>query len=262
MSIRSQYMLWFGLVILSLAALVLIDIIRLDSANEALKNIVNDKLQQMRLAREIDSNINNAAIAMAVVLYADKQDQINQEAGRINGANKTIREDMDKLVPLIRSEEGNAIFKGMIDAQARYQPGQEQFLKLASEGKRKDAAALFNGMLPLQQNYMDAAEKLTQFHDELLHKAGSDAIWHHQNTDSLFVILYGMVVTLAGITAFWISRNNAKLAGNTANLGGMHISENDRVVLIPDRRTPAQQATAHGAQQNSRRKVENPEAAR
>jgi len=242
--------LWSGMLLVLLAAITIAGISQVASLNQKARDMVKEKYPQRMLANEITGNLNILVRSMHMALLADKQEMIDKEISRINGAHKAVREDLDKLGTLIQSEKGRDIFKGMLEAQAKYLPGQEAFLKLLGNGKQKEAIALLESIRPQQQAYIDAAGSLLKFQGELIVTAADESTGQYKNVRTVMFILCGIVLALIGITSLWILRGHFRPSGKTLNPAGVAgFMESWEVALQPDTPEPVRREAAREPQQ-------------
>jgi len=242
--------LWSGMLLVLLAAITIAGISQFASLDQKARDMVKEKYTQRMLANEITGNLNILVRSTHRALLAGKQEMIDKEISRINGAHKAAREDLEKLGTYIQSENGRDIFKGMLEAQASYLPGQEAFLKLLSNGKQKEAIALLESIRPQQQAYIDAAGSLLKFQGELIVTSADELTGQYKNVRAVMLILCGIVLTLIVIISYWILRGTAKETGKELNLvGSTGIMESGKEALLPDTPVPARREAAREPQQ-------------
>src|SRR5574343_36297 len=157
MKVGTRLGLGYGGVIL---LLVIISGVSLNSMNSLLSGIddmVNDKFPKTVWANNVINNINVIARAMRNTLLVKDQDAINKELNRIKEARVSIKENLDKLDEKITSVDGKAKLKTVFDSRTAYINAQDQFIKLAGEGKQEEAATFLLGTVrKLQTSYIDA----------------------------------------------------------------------------------------------------------
>ena len=208
MRIGARLGMGFGLVVLLMAAIAFIGITRLASLNDGTDKMANDRYPKTVLANSILMNVNRIARSMRNVLLMDKPEEVKKELERIGESKTAIKEKLEKLEKSITSDKGKEMLKGVTEARGKYIGGQDQFMKLAAEGKKDEAKALLLGEIrPMQLAYFDALNKLIDYQGELMDKAAKEAADEYHAARTLMLALSGAAVLLAMGLAFWVTRS-------------------------------------------------------
>ncbi|MBF0565091.1 MAG: MCP four helix bundle domain-containing protein [Nitrospirae bacterium] len=196
----------FGIVILFLIIVSIVSITKLSQVNTIVSGIINEEYPKVALANDVASNVNVIARAMRNTLLMDKKEDVQKEIDRVGEARKKILDDLDKLNALVRSDTGKALYKSIIDARAAYVVAQDEFLKLAADGKQAEAKEfLLNKVRGLQAQYLTAIGELVKHQNEHMEKAGAEAARTYAETRTIIVILSIIAIVLAVVIAFWIT---------------------------------------------------------
>jgi len=211
MKIGMRLGLGFGLVLVLLSAIAFIGITRLADLNGKIENIINDKYPMTVDANGIRNKVNLVARAARDILMEKDADKVEKQLGRIMDADKSIKEDMEKLSQTIKSEKGKELLKGISDARASYIAGQDKFLEYVKEGKRDLATNLILGdMSKLQATYFDAVENLIEYQGKLMDEGGKQATEAYDAARTIMLAL-GIVAALLGAAiALWVTRSITK----------------------------------------------------
>jgi methyl-accepting chemotaxis protein len=208
MKIGTRLGLGFGLVLVLLGLIAFIGLSRLGGLNEEIGNMVNDKYPKTVLANDIIENINQIARSMRNTLIMDKPEQIAKELDRIQESRKTIKDRLEKLDGMIKSDKGRDLLKAVTEARATYVASQDKFLKLVADGKQAEAKVeLLTDAREKQLAYFKAVNDLLAYQGQLMEAAGKEAIESYQNARSLMLMLSAMAAIVAAGVAFWVTRS-------------------------------------------------------
>ncbi|BCB28659.1 methyl-accepting chemotaxis protein [Sulfurimicrobium lacus] len=208
MKIGVRLGLGFGVVVMLMAAIAFIGITRLSSMNDGMDKMANDRYPKTVMANNLLMNINRIARSMRNVLLLDKPEEVKKELERIDESRKNIKENLEKLDKSITSDKGKEMLKSVTEARAKYIGGQDQFMKLAAEGKRDEAKILLLGEIrPAQLAYFETVNKLIDYQGELMDKAAKQAAEDYQAARTLMLMLSGVAVLLAMGVAYGVTRS-------------------------------------------------------
>ncbi|MHB9100965.1 MAG: methyl-accepting chemotaxis protein [Sulfuricella sp.] len=208
MKIGMRLGLGFGLVVILMTVIAFIGISHLSGLNDNMDKLVNDRYPKTVVANDVLKQLNRIARSMRNTLLMTNPDEIKKELGRIDESRKAITENLEKLDKSIASEKGKAMLKGVTDARSKYVPAQDNFLKLASAGKRDEATALLLGEIrPAQLAYFDALNKLIEYQGQLMEETGKKAAADYQTARNLMVALAIAAALLGAGIAFWVTRS-------------------------------------------------------
>jgi methyl-accepting chemotaxis protein len=200
--------LGFGLVLLLLGVIAFIGISRLGGLNEEIGDMVNDKYPKTVLANDVIDNINVIARSMRNTLIMDKPEQIAKELDRIQEARKTIKERLEKLDGVVKSDKGKELLKAVTDARDDYVASQDSFLKLIADAKQGEAKVLLlTETRDKQLAYFNAVNALLAYQGELMEAAGKEAAENYQNARNLMLLLSAIAAIVAAGVAFSVTRS-------------------------------------------------------
>ncbi len=201
----------FGVLILLILTLAFFSFRGMGQIDEKLENIVKDKFPKTVMANDLLDAANLAARAMRNMLILEKKEDIQKEAGRVEEARKRATEGIEKLQKVVASAKGKELFKGIVDSRAVYASRQAEVVKLAQEGKKKEAAELLiTKVRDAQSAYFESVQKIVAHQNEGMEKEGKAAADVYQSTKLLMFILLGISVLLGLGVALWITRSITK----------------------------------------------------
>ncbi len=214
LKVRTRLGLGFGGVLLLLAIISGISIYGMNNLLANIDNMVNDKFPKTVWANNVIDNINIIARSMRNTLIVKDKATIEKELGRIRDARKVIKENLDKLDQTISSVEGKAALSKVMEARTPYIAAQDQFIKLADEGKQQEAAEfLLTEVRKLQTTYLDSVTALIAFQTVLMEKSGVEAKQTVKQSVNLIALLAVISVIIGSMAGYLITRGLMKQLG-------------------------------------------------
>ncbi len=207
MKVRTRLSLGFGGVLLLLAIIAGLSIYRMNGLLLSIDDMVNGKFPQTVWANNVIDNINVIARAMRNTLIVKDKEIIEKELGRIQEARKTITENLNKLDATVKTAKGRDLLQAILEARRPYLAAQDQFIKLASEGKQEEGGMfLVTQVRKLQTAYFDAVTKLIEYQTQLMEKTGAEAKQTVTNSGNIIKALALISLFIGCIAAYLITR--------------------------------------------------------
>jgi methyl-accepting chemotaxis protein len=215
LKVSSRLALGFGIVSLLLAAVVLLGIRSLANVSDNVGHLVDDRYPKVALSYELIGDIHEISIAMGTILATDDAGATRHELARIDSQRNDVVSHIGQLQKRIDSAQGRQLLGAIVDARQKYLGAEEQFVRLAAEGRRDDARTLLVTQLqPLQAACIKGIEKLIDYQASLMDASGKDAAAEYLSVRNELLGL-GVAAVLLGIAiAVWIT------LGLTRTLGG------------------------------------------
>ncbi|AMK77143.1 MULTISPECIES: methyl-accepting chemotaxis protein [Methylomonas] len=214
MKVRTRLGLGFGGVLLLLAMIAGTSINGLNRLLFSIDDMINDKFPKTVWADNVIGNINIIARSMRNTLLVKDQATIDKELSRIQDSRRAIKENLDKLDENIKSTEGKALLQKIMDARTPYIAAQDQFIKLAGEGKQAEAAEfLLSQVRKLQTNYIDTVNALIEYQSKLMEQSGAEAKETVNQSVKLITTLALISVAIGGIAGYLITKSLMKQLG-------------------------------------------------
>ena len=240
MKVGVRQAIGFGAVILLLVIVVMTSISSMKNIDQKLDLIINDRYPKTVLANQIVDNINVMARAMRNLLILKDAEQLAKERARIPAMRKANEEVIAKLEATLKSEKGRALLSALKESQVRYVEVQDQFLKIAEEGKRDEGGVfLIVNMRKQQTAYFNAAEGLIDFQGAQMREAGGDAT-ALVNASRNKAIMLGLAALLVSVgVGYWITRSLLKQLGGEPDYAAevaKRIAEGDYAVEVKTKR--------------------------
>ena len=166
----------FALLIGLLVVCVWFGIASLRLLNGGTAQIVHEDYPKAVLAYETLDVVNRSARAMRNMLLWDKPEEVEKERQTVLQNRQENSAHLDKLAVLIKSEQGQARLKTVLDARAVYGASQQSFMDLVAAGKKEEATAwLLTRIRKDQREYFDAVRALVRFQDARVLDSGAHA---------------------------------------------------------------------------------------
>ncbi|HEX8789156.1 MAG TPA: methyl-accepting chemotaxis protein, partial [Telluria sp.] len=166
------------------------------------------------ISYDMIGNIKEISISMRNIVMKTDAEATRHELAQIDGSRNDTIADLDKLRKLVKSGTGKELLENMIEQRQKYLGVEEQFLRLAADGKYDEARALLLGQIqPLQDAYIKAIDKLIAHQAESMDDTGKQAADAYASTRNQMMLL-GVLAVLLGVgTAAWITLSLTRTLG-------------------------------------------------
>ncbi|MBF0553315.1 MAG: MCP four helix bundle domain-containing protein [Nitrospirae bacterium] len=206
MKTGTRLALAFGIVVVLLLVVAIVGITKLEGLNNSINEVVKAEYPKVAGCSNINIDVLKIARSMRNMLIMDKKEDIQKELERIAEARKNITASLDTMAQLVKSDSGKAGLKAITDAGVLYAPGQEEFMKLAADGKQAEAREfLLTKLRSLQGSYIEAIQKLKQHQEEHMEKYGKQAEESYKSARTIIIALSIIAIVLAITIAMWIT---------------------------------------------------------
>ncbi|GGX98143.1 methyl-accepting chemotaxis protein [Massilia dura] len=206
--------LGFGVVSILLAAIVLLSIRSLASVNNNVDGMVNDRYPKVVISNTLIGSLHQIAIAMRNVVITEDAETTRRELALIDDGRTALRTNLENLKKRINTPTGQAILDEVMDQRQKYLGIQDQFIRLAGEGKRAEARVLLVTQIePVQKAYIDKLEKMIEFQDKLTTELGKTAAAEYTSARTQMIMLGALAVLLGICMAWWITFSLTRTLG-------------------------------------------------
>ena len=203
--------LGFSAVLLLLAFTAWLGVSNLKSINDGTNGIVSGSYPKVVLAYNMLGNVNANALSMRNMLVLNDAEAIDKELKLILGRKQNQEGNIAAFEKLIASEEEKNYFQAAKDARAKYGVAQKQFLKLASDGKKSEAATwLLVNLQSEQETWFNAMDALIRYQTKLVQVDGGKADTTYQGARGMLSIVASLSIVLTLVVAYWITRSITK----------------------------------------------------
>lgn len=201
MKIGTRLLVGFGVAVIIILLLNIISITNLDTLDNSVKDIVNDKFAKTVWANNIIDAINDNSRAIRNVFLLNDPTEQAKEMERLEIAKTLVNAMEDSLDRTIKSEDGKKLLADFKSVRRNeYFPAREKMLNYLNSGNREAALQmLFGEFRKAQKNYLAASDAIIDYQKKLLIEAGVDA-------DDTYNFVFYLTITLSLIAlAFVIS---------------------------------------------------------
>jgi len=214
LKVSARLALGFGVVSILLAAIVLLGIRSLGSVKANVDDLVNDRYPKVVISYDLIGNLHQIAISMRNAVLTENADAMRRELTTIDDERKELKASLDKLQKSTRSAAGKEMLDVVVEERSKYLSLQDQFMRLAGEGRRDEARTLLvNQIEPVQKSYIAALEKMIEFQDKLTTQSGQDVADEYVRARDQLMTLGTLAVLLGIGMAFWITFSLTRTLG-------------------------------------------------
>ncbi|MFT3736788.1 MAG: methyl-accepting chemotaxis protein [Rhodocyclaceae bacterium] len=232
MKIGVRLGLGFGLVLLLLVGITALGISRLSHLNEEINLIVKDRYVKVSLLTGVKDDVNDQVRALSNSLLHRSLEKSMKELEGIAAGTKSISERLEKVESMIASDRGRELFKSMQEARSNYVTLRNKVVDLIQAGKHDTAVdLLFSDVRGARVAYFEKLDALTDYQSELMTAAGESALKNYQEAHSTMLVLAGIAVLLACVTAFWVTRSITAPLSEAVNAAN-RLAEGDLTIRI------------------------------
>ncbi len=208
MKIGAKLGLGFGILLTTIAIVALLSISKLSGLNESINDISKDKFTKVVHVAEMVDLANENRSKMRNLLLNSDSAQNQKDMDQIVENGKKIDDIVVKLQESIKSDEGKALLKEVIDAQDAYRASGAKVKTLALQGNKAEAYALLvNETRAVQKRFMNSTDALKGYQIRLVNEASKQADADYASAKTMMTILT-VIAAIAGIMmAMFITRS-------------------------------------------------------
>ncbi len=198
----------FAALVLLLAAVAALGITRLQGLNQRTELITNDRYPKVANSFRIQEGILRSAALMRDLLVMDDPAQRQQTLATIEATRQDVTARLEQLDRDLNTARGRALFADITKARATYRVGQSEFMRLAGEGKREEAARLLATTVTRDQAaYFEQVKGLVDLGEKLMQASGQEATEQYRSGTVLMLALAGCAIGVAAVLAWLGSRS-------------------------------------------------------
>ncbi len=198
----------FGMVILLLIAMAGIGIKQVNAVDGNTEIILHDRYPKLSLAQELENQVNRQSRALRTALIANDPAIVKDEMAKVDDSAVAIAKTIEKLVPIIHSEEGKAALTALIEARAAFRSHETELLGLITSDKVEEGRTyLVKSMLGPQTTYLAAIDAFQRTQVKAMERFGEEAADMTKSTNILLVALASLATLLATVIAYFLARS-------------------------------------------------------
>ncbi|MFW5701845.1 MAG: MCP four helix bundle domain-containing protein, partial [Bacteroidota bacterium] len=183
----------------------------LDSLNEEIHLISEDRVPKTILANDIIDNVNLVARSVRNMIILDinkEREKVLEQDEHIAEATKNIADRLGKLTETITTPEGIQMLEAVKTARQNLLPEIKKVSELTKQGRDEEAEVILYGEYErLQGEYMEAVTRLIEYQNELVQKASASETEVVESSEMTIYILIGAGILLAFLITWFITRS-------------------------------------------------------
>jgi methyl-accepting chemotaxis protein len=142
------------------------------------------------------------------LLQLDNKTAMEKVVADMTAESARLTKVYEAIEPLIRSDEGKAAYRAVLDARKPYTDSRKAAIELALAGKRAEAMKRFaTETMPLQKKYLDAIGVLVEHQSVVMEKGVEVSQAHYEHARNIVLVLSVLAVLCAVLGAWRVTRS-------------------------------------------------------
>jgi methyl-accepting chemotaxis protein len=209
----------FGLVLLLLIAMAAIGIRQVNAVDHNTEVILHDRYQKVALASELENEVNRQSRALRTALIATDPAIVKGELAKIEDSAAVIAKTVEKLEPIIQTEQGKAALKAVLEARSAFKSHEHELLGLISSGKIDEGRTyLVKTMLGPQTTYLAAIDNFQETQVKGMEQFGEEAAAVTKNTNIFMVVMASLATLFGAAIAYSLTRSITQPIGKAVQV--------------------------------------------
>ncbi|WP_136419583.1 methyl-accepting chemotaxis protein [Herbaspirillum sp. ST 5-3] len=206
MKIGTRLALSFGVMGVFLVLVLVFSVSMLSRVHDGTELIVNDRMPKIEAASELQTEIDDIAIALRnMMLNEDKADRQKQMAD-IEESRRVAKEQLELLQRSLRFAKAKDLAQRMNEANDKYLKGQDELIRRINSGSPEDAKAyLSNELRPVLAAYKKLIGEQLQLQKQFAQEFAESAAQTYANTRNLMIGLGALILAFAAALAYIIT---------------------------------------------------------
>lgn len=214
MKIGTRLLLGFSFLLIVIAGIIFSAYGSLNSINNELDNLVNDKVPKVKWANNIIDAVNTQTRAIRGIALARNNEDIETAIATINAGSDKIQDNADKLHETIKSEEGKRLMAEFEKNRATFVDMRNETIKYAtSDDEALNMRAIdmvFEDLKEAQLTHINDINNLISYQEELQTNAALSAQDEYSNSVTLIITVGAIAIVLGLILAFYLTGSITK----------------------------------------------------
>ncbi len=201
----------FALVLILLITVSTISMLRIANITSSTSQIINERMPKIEMANQNMQNVLIIARAIRNVVISTDKNFEKAQLEIIANTRKTNGELLDKLKPLVKSEQGKALFEKIVETRAKYSAELDALIPLADTSSptynaQKAADYMFGNFTKIANEYIEASKNFADHEKEDADTNGKEALETASTAKSLVLTISIVAVILTILLAWWLTR--------------------------------------------------------
>ena len=215
MKVSTRLALGFGLVLLMLVAIAVVALMRIQTINGRVAEILDDRYLKVITSSQIETNVNEQALALRNALLGARDPAVlKSELAVVEVAAAKNNILIDTLGKSINTPEGTRLFNNITAARARYKQEREKVMQKIAAGDFDGASGIvFTTVPPVQKQYHELIAGMIAFQAGIMAREGAAAKADGASATLTVSVLALLAAVLSVGMAVLITRNLTRQLG-------------------------------------------------
>ena len=180
----------------------------LNSISKASNIVVEDRYAKIALAGEIRDNVNAAARNLRNALLGRNLEEATRYLDRSAAASARTTEAMAKIEKLLSTQQGQDLFKAIVEARAAYNGPRDKLRELIKQQQKEVGIEhLFTAVIPAQDKYFQVLDQFVALQKSLMKQSVVETTQTTTSAIALMLSLSCIAIVLCIIAAWWVTRS-------------------------------------------------------
>ena len=211
MKIGGRLAIGFAVVLALMAGMVLYSVSQVSTISDSITKVVSDRNVKVRQCNQVIKTVDESLIAVRDMLMTLDIKEVNKDNDLLVENSANITKVLDSLETSIKSDEGKALLKRMVDARVSYREAQKKAMDYGMKNTEADnvlgVKVLFDELRPAQEKYIQAINDLIDFQTTLANSDGKAASTSASSLTSLLIIVGLISILLAVVLGVFITKS-------------------------------------------------------
>jgi len=207
LKIGTRLGLAFAVVLVMVLGIIALAVSRMESQDTLISKIANQRVPQVVNSHKLAISILESAGHTRNIFVLD-HDKIPEELSALDDQRKQRIELMNTIERVVDTEQGEELFKNVVDAGAIYVPDEDEFIRLVRANRLDEAKKLLiDKSHPEQLTYLEKVYKLSDYQVSQIGKERVEARDEYHSGRTMIVGIGVMVTLVSAVFALWITRS-------------------------------------------------------
>ena len=207
LKIGTRLGLAFAVVLVMVLGIIALAVSRMESQDTLISKIANQRVPQVVNSHKLAISILESAGHTRNIFVLD-HDKIPEELSALDDQRKQRIELMNAIERVVDTEQGEELFKNVVDAGAIYVPDEDEFIRLVRANRLDEAKKLLiDKSHPEQLTYLEKVYKLSDYQVSQIGKERVEARDEYHSGRTMIVGIGVMVTLVSAVFALWITRS-------------------------------------------------------
>ena len=204
LTIRLRLALGFGLVIGLLVIVAVTSLVRLSAFNRNVEDLASVRVPKLIVTGAWVEALLQTSRYMRDTLILDDEKQIKETLLSLQKTRQQRKELLEKLEKVVTPGKERELFQSIIEARAKYNPHEDEFLKIAERGDYAGAKdVMLERVRPAQRTYLEAIKTFSDYEvEQSAHEARTAEADY--TTARVFLVSLALLAVAVGVGAAWL----------------------------------------------------------